>query len=169
MPGDAHVCCGDAERLVRAADRWTGSGGTGRFPNRGRRASLVIGKAQGPRISITGLGCYVPDRVLTNDELSTIVNTSDEWIMERTVIRERRRGGAREGRPRRLPRLRTRRGRRRRNPPRASRQRLSANGGRSCQRLRADERTRGVQVRDAGPRVVGPGPARRVRCGGRGG
>src|SRR5438093_1807032 len=90
MPRDAHVCCGDAERLVRAADRWTGSGGTGRFPKRGRRASLVIGKAQGPRISITGLGCYVPDRVLTNDELSTIVDTSDEWIMERTGIRERR-------------------------------------------------------------------------------
>jgi len=32
----------------------------------------------------------VPDRVLTNDELSTIVETSDEWIMERTGIRERR-------------------------------------------------------------------------------
>ena len=50
----------------------------------------MIGRAQGPRISITGLGCYVPDRVLTNDELSTIVDTSDEWIMERTGIRERR-------------------------------------------------------------------------------
>jgi 3-oxoacyl-[acyl-carrier-protein] synthase-3 len=50
----------------------------------------VIGKARGPRISITGLGCYVPDRVLTNSELSTIVDTSDEWIMERTGIRERR-------------------------------------------------------------------------------
>ena len=50
----------------------------------------MIGKTQGPRISITGLGCHVPDRVLTNDELSTIVDTSDEWIMERTGIRERR-------------------------------------------------------------------------------
>jgi 3-oxoacyl-[acyl-carrier-protein] synthase-3 len=50
----------------------------------------MIGKAQGPRISITGLGCHVPERVLTNDELSTIVNTSDEWIIERTGIRERR-------------------------------------------------------------------------------
>jgi 3-oxoacyl-[acyl-carrier-protein] synthase-3 len=50
----------------------------------------MIGKAQGPRISITGLGCHVPDRVLTNAELSTIVDTSDEWIMERTGIRERR-------------------------------------------------------------------------------
>jgi 3-oxoacyl-[acyl-carrier-protein] synthase-3 len=50
----------------------------------------MIGKAQGPRISITGLGCYVPDRVLSNEELSTIVDTSDEWIIERTGIRERR-------------------------------------------------------------------------------
>src|SRR5438876_7566048 len=50
----------------------------------------MIGKAQGPPISITGLGAYVPDRVLTNAELSTLVDTSDEWIMERTGIRERR-------------------------------------------------------------------------------
>jgi 3-oxoacyl-[acyl-carrier-protein] synthase III len=50
----------------------------------------MIGKAQGPPISITGLGAYAPDRVLTNDELSTIVETTDEWIMERTGIRERR-------------------------------------------------------------------------------
>src|SRR6059036_2191642 len=50
----------------------------------------MIGKAEGPPISITGLGAYVPDRVLTNAELSTLVDTSDEWIMERTGIRERR-------------------------------------------------------------------------------
>src|SRR5438128_11836347 len=50
----------------------------------------MIGKAQGPPISITGLGAYAPERVLTNDELSTLVDTSDEWIMERTGIRERR-------------------------------------------------------------------------------
>src|SRR5256885_5727465 len=50
----------------------------------------MIGKAQGPPISITGLGAYVRERVLTNDELSTIVDTTDEWIMERTGIRERR-------------------------------------------------------------------------------
>jgi 3-oxoacyl-[acyl-carrier-protein] synthase III len=50
----------------------------------------VIGKTQGTPISITGLGAYVPDRVLTNDELSTLVDTTDEWIMERTGIRERR-------------------------------------------------------------------------------
>jgi len=50
----------------------------------------MIGKAQGDPISITGLDAHVPDRVLTNDELSTIVDTSNEWIMERTGIRERR-------------------------------------------------------------------------------
>ena len=50
----------------------------------------MIGKAQGPPISITGVGAYAPDRVLTNDELATLVDTSDEWIMERTGIRERR-------------------------------------------------------------------------------
>jgi len=50
----------------------------------------VIGSANGTSVSITGLGCYVPERVLTNAELSTLVDTSDEWIMERTGIRERR-------------------------------------------------------------------------------
>jgi 3-oxoacyl-[acyl-carrier-protein] synthase-3 len=50
----------------------------------------VIGKAKGDPISITGLGAYAPDRVLTNDELSTIVDTSNEWIIERTGIKERR-------------------------------------------------------------------------------
>src|SRR5215472_104919 len=41
-------------------------------------------------VSITGLGAYAPERVVTNDELSKLVDTSDEWIMERTGIRERR-------------------------------------------------------------------------------
>jgi 3-oxoacyl-[acyl-carrier-protein] synthase III len=55
-----------------------------------RWPDAMIGKALGDPISITGLGSHVPKRVLTNDELSTIVDTSDEWIMERTGIRERR-------------------------------------------------------------------------------
>jgi 3-oxoacyl-[acyl-carrier-protein] synthase III len=50
----------------------------------------MIGKATGQPISITGLGAHVPERVLTNDELATLVDTSDEWIMTRTGIRERR-------------------------------------------------------------------------------
>ena len=39
---------------------------------------------------ITGLGYYVPDNVVTNDDLSKIMDTSDEWIQERTGIQERR-------------------------------------------------------------------------------
>jgi 3-oxoacyl-[acyl-carrier-protein] synthase III len=50
----------------------------------------VIGRATGPRISISGLGVHVPERVVTNDELSKLVDTNDEWIVERTGIRERR-------------------------------------------------------------------------------
>src|SRR5213076_759734 len=50
----------------------------------------MIGRAEGPRVSITGLGCHVPERVVTNEELATLVETSDEWIVERTGIRERR-------------------------------------------------------------------------------
>ena len=51
----------------------------------------MIGRAKaGLEVSITGLGCKVPDRVVTNDELSEHVDTSDEWIRERTGIRERR-------------------------------------------------------------------------------
>ena len=44
----------------------------------------------GHRVSITGLGCEVPQRIVTNDDLSRTLDTSDEWIMERTGIRERR-------------------------------------------------------------------------------
>jgi 3-oxoacyl-[acyl-carrier-protein] synthase-3 len=39
---------------------------------------------------ITGLGYYVPDNVVTNDDLSKIIDTNDEWIQERTGIQERR-------------------------------------------------------------------------------
>lgn len=39
---------------------------------------------------ITGWGKYVPERVLTNDDLARIVDTSDEWITTRTGIKERR-------------------------------------------------------------------------------
>jgi 3-oxoacyl-[acyl-carrier-protein] synthase-3 len=39
---------------------------------------------------ITGWGMYAPERVMTNDELATLVETSDEWIVSRTGIRERR-------------------------------------------------------------------------------
>ena len=39
---------------------------------------------------ITGVGKYIPSRVLTNADLERMVETSDEWIVERTGIRERR-------------------------------------------------------------------------------
>jgi 3-oxoacyl-[acyl-carrier-protein] synthase-3 len=39
---------------------------------------------------IKGLGYYVPDNVVTNDDLSRIMDTNDEWIQERTGIQERR-------------------------------------------------------------------------------
>ena len=42
------------------------------------------------RAAITGVGAYVPDYILTNEELSTMVDTSDEWIMTRIGIKERR-------------------------------------------------------------------------------
>ena len=50
----------------------------------------MIASANGSAISITGLGCRVPERVITNDELATMMDTNDEWIRERTGIRERR-------------------------------------------------------------------------------
>ena len=50
----------------------------------------MIGSANGRRIGITGLGVNVPDRVFTNKDLEQFVDTTDEWIVERTGIRERR-------------------------------------------------------------------------------
>ena len=50
----------------------------------------MIGTANGARIGITGLGVHVPERVVTNNELAQYVDTTDEWILERTGIRERR-------------------------------------------------------------------------------
>ena len=41
------------------------------------------------RAKITALGCYVPPRVLTNDDLEKLVDTNDKWIVDRTGIRER--------------------------------------------------------------------------------
>lgn len=42
------------------------------------------------RAAITGVGGYIPDYVLDNEELSHMVDTSDEWIMQRIGIKERR-------------------------------------------------------------------------------
>jgi 3-oxoacyl-[acyl-carrier-protein] synthase-3 len=42
-----------------------------------------------PKAKITALGCYVPPRILTNQDLEKLVETNDRWIVERTGIRER--------------------------------------------------------------------------------
>jgi 3-oxoacyl-[acyl-carrier-protein] synthase-3 len=51
-----------------------------------------IPKPQQPNrtVSIIGTGSYVPERVLTNADLEAMVETNDQWIIERTGIRERR-------------------------------------------------------------------------------
>ena len=46
-----------------------------------------------PLAELVGTGRYVPERVMTNDEFATLLDTSDEWIRERTGIRERRVSG----------------------------------------------------------------------------
>ena len=42
------------------------------------------------RSVVTGVGDYLPARIVTNDDLAKIVETSDDWIRERTGIRQRR-------------------------------------------------------------------------------
>jgi 3-oxoacyl-[acyl-carrier-protein] synthase III len=44
----------------------------------------------GVAVGLTGIGAYVPERVLTNADLEAMVETSDEWIVTRTGIKERR-------------------------------------------------------------------------------
>src|SRR5580658_369181 len=43
-----------------------------------------------PRSTVLGIGHYVPTRVVTNHDLAKLMSTSDEWILQRTGIRERR-------------------------------------------------------------------------------
>jgi len=50
---------------------------------------MLADVTQNGSIGIVGVGSYVPERVLTNDDLSKLVETSDEWIVERTGIKER--------------------------------------------------------------------------------
>lgn len=45
------------------------------------------------RSVVTGVGAYLPPNIVTNDDLSKIVDTSDEWIIERTGIRQRHKAG----------------------------------------------------------------------------
>ncbi|GAC1331713.1 MAG: ketoacyl-ACP synthase III [Candidatus Dormibacteria bacterium] len=51
-----------------------------------------VAYAAGPaRTAILGMGAYVPERTITNDDLALVVETSDTWIRQRTGIAERRR------------------------------------------------------------------------------
>jgi 3-oxoacyl-[acyl-carrier-protein] synthase-3 len=49
-----------------------------------------MSQASPARVRISGVGHALPERVLTNDDLTRMVETSDEWIVERSGIRERR-------------------------------------------------------------------------------
>jgi 3-oxoacyl-[acyl-carrier-protein] synthase-3 len=40
-------------------------------------------------VGILGVGAYLPERVMTNAELEKMVNTTDEWIVERTGIKSK--------------------------------------------------------------------------------
>ncbi|HWA94643.1 MAG TPA: beta-ketoacyl-ACP synthase III [Terracidiphilus sp.] len=51
--------------------------------------SLAVRPIVGRRAKITALGTYVPPQVITNQDLEKLVDTSDEWILSRTGIRER--------------------------------------------------------------------------------
>ncbi len=60
------------------------SSSTGKFKNPRARYNFV-----GRTCSITGVGAYVPSRVLTNADLEKLVDTTDDWITSRTGIKER--------------------------------------------------------------------------------
>jgi 3-oxoacyl-[acyl-carrier-protein] synthase-3 len=51
--------------------------------------TLTVRPVVGCRCKITALGTYVPPQILTNQDLEKLVDTNDQWIVERTGIRER--------------------------------------------------------------------------------
>jgi len=51
---------------------------------------MIDDRDQVPQVMIAGTGSYLPERILTNAELEKMVETSDEWIVTRTGVRERR-------------------------------------------------------------------------------
>ena len=54
-----------------------------------RYPDLLQGQVKLPRAKISALGCYTPPRILSNQDLEKMVDTNDQWILERTGIRER--------------------------------------------------------------------------------
>ena len=59
--------------------------------------SLTVRPILGTRAKITALGTYVPPEVITNKDLEKLVETNDQWILERTGIRERHKLAAGKG------------------------------------------------------------------------
>jgi len=59
-------------------------------PSAQESALPPLAPVEGLHAGIAGLGMCVPDRILTNEDLTKIVDTTDEWITKRTGIRERR-------------------------------------------------------------------------------
>ena len=49
------------------------------------------------RSVVTGVGAYLPAEIVTNDDLAKVVDTTDEWIVERTGIRQRHRAAPEQG------------------------------------------------------------------------
>ena len=59
--------------------------------------TLTVRPIVGCRAKITALGTYVPPEIITNQDLEKLVDTNDQWIMERTGIRERHKLAAGQG------------------------------------------------------------------------
>jgi 3-oxoacyl-[acyl-carrier-protein] synthase III len=59
----------------------------------GRNSGMPEPSSEPLRATITAVASYVPERIITNAELAASLDTSDEWIVTRTGIRERRIGG----------------------------------------------------------------------------
>ena len=85
------------DRVARADGDTTDARGDGRATDgggHGREYNFVHAKPRregARRAAITGVATYVPERVVTNADLARTLDTSDEWIVTRTGIRERRR------------------------------------------------------------------------------
>ena len=71
-----------------AARRWTWRDGGRAGGRTGRNGAFM--KEPTPKVEVVSTGRYLPDRVLTNHDLEGMFDTSDQWIRERTGIRERR-------------------------------------------------------------------------------
>src|SRR5205823_12342734 len=75
---------------------WTASGCRWASPSPGcaRRDHPPAADKNGVTVNrgsaITGIGCYAPEVVVTNADLEKVFDTSDQWIIERTGIKERR-------------------------------------------------------------------------------